>query len=152
MATTKEKKSQWIEIGRSVRSDPKNTTRKEVRVDDYYVVVGFEVNNPHAFVNDTQDLAVDYGHAFFYEVKNAVVHRVFSFGPNAAGKVGWIDKGGPDFMPNAFNIGAILKDGYKNARPGTPDYGISEKITAFKVPLTIRAIHLAPQGLSFPGE
>ena len=108
-----------------------------MRVDDYYVVVGFEVNNPHAFVNDTQDLAVDYGHAFFYEVKNAVVHRVFSFGPNAAGKVGWIDKGGPDFMPNAFNIGAILKDGYKNARPGTPDYGISEKITAFKVPLTI---------------
>ena len=146
MASINEKKPQWLAIGRSITSDPKNTIRKEVKMDDYYVVVGFEVNQPQAFVDDTQDLAVDYGHAFFYEVKNGVVHRVFSFGPNAAGKVGWNGKGGPDFMPNAFNRGAILKDGYQNDRPGTPDYGISEKVTAFKVPLSIQ------QGLALEKE
>lgn len=146
MASTNEKKPQWKEVGRSVTSDPKNTTRKEVKLDDYYVVVGFEVNNALAFVDDTQDLGVDYGHAFFYEVKNGVISRVFSFGPMSAGKVGWNGKGGPDFMPNGYNRGAILKDGYKNARDGTPDYGISEKITAFKIPLTIK------QGLALEKE
>jgi LysM repeat protein len=105
-------------------------------VPEYYVVVGFEVNNPEAFVNETHNLAVDYGHAFFYVVLNKVVTKFFSFGPSGGGEVGWFDKGSAT-EPNKYNTGAIIKDGYKNARPGTPDYGISEKIKVFKISLTI---------------
>ena len=53
---------------------------------------------------------------------------VLSFGPAGAGKVGWFNTGS--------TIGAPLKDGYKDARPGTPDYEVPEKISVFKVGLT----------------
>jgi hypothetical protein len=137
MATTPEPKPSWKEIGRSVTTPTSKTERKEVKVDDYYVVVGFEVNNPSAFVDDVQDLAIDYGHAFFYLVKNKEVFKLFSFGPKGAGKVGWLGRGSNE-APNAYNTGAFLKNGFQNARPGTADYGISEKVTAFKVPLSPR--------------
>jgi hypothetical protein len=153
MAEQAEKKVQWTEIGRSITSPTKNTERKEVRVDDYYVVVGFEVNNPEAFVNDVQDLGAHslaygngFGHAFFYIVKNRVVSKVFSFGPSGVGKVGWFDAGAGDTEPSNKYNSAPIKDGVKNARPGTPDYGISEVVKAFKIPLTLK------QGISLERE
>lgn len=124
----------WIEVGRSTTTDPSNKTRKEVELDDYYVVVGFEVNHPAAFKDDTHDLAVDYGHAFFYIVKNTAITRWFSFGPAGPGKVGWFGKGNP-VVPNRYNSGAPIKDGFKNSRPATADYAITETVKAFKIVL-----------------
>lgn len=68
-APPSDNKQKWIEIGRSFTSPVKNTKRKEVKVDEYYVVVGFEVNVPDAFINGTQDVGIDYGHAFFMLLK-----------------------------------------------------------------------------------
>jgi hypothetical protein len=129
----------WEEIGSSTTTPAKNIERKEVKIDDYYVVVGFEVNKPAAFVDDTHDLAKDYGHAFFYVVKNNVMTKVFSFGPNGRGKIGWFDQGqqGGVQVGSKFNQGALIKDGYKNSRPGTPDYAISEEVKVFKILLTV---------------
>lgn len=137
MATEPERKPKWKEIGRSTTTPVENKERKEVVVDEYYVVVGFEVNEPAAFKDETQDLAIDYGHAFFYVVKNSVVSKVFSFGPKAAGKVGWFGQGSLD-APNSYNTGAILKDGFKNARPGTPDYAIPNEVKLFRLRLTMK--------------
>lgn len=145
MATEPEKKTNWMEIGRSTTTATTNTKRKEVKVDDYYLVVGFEVNEPAAFKNGTQDLAIDYGHAFFYVVKNNVISKVFSFGPKGAGKVGWLGRGNSE-SSNRYNTGAILKDGFKNARPGNPDYAIPDEIKAFRIPLT------AKQGMALERE
>lgn len=127
----------WSEIGKSTTTPIDNKVRKEVRVDEYYVVVGFEVNNPAAFKDGTQDLAIDYGHAFFYVVKNHIISKVFSFGPKGAGKVGWFGRGSSD-TPNNYNTGAVVKDGFKNARPGNPDYAITEEVKAFKLLLTTK--------------
>ena len=145
MGSLTDKTPKWIEVGRSTTSPVANKQRKEIHLDEYYVVVGFKVNFPLAFVDDTQDLAVDFGHAFFYVVKNHVVTRFFSFGPTGADKVGWLDKGGL-VTPNKYDTGAVFKDGYKNARPGTPDYGLSEEVKAFKIPLTLK------QGLRLEAE
>ena len=147
-----DKKPQWLKVGESTTSPVANKERKEILVDEYYVVVGFEVNNPAAFVDDVQDLGVHnehgngYGHAFYYVVKNDVVSKVMSFGPTLPNperddgpKVGWADKGSRiDTAPNKYNTWAFVKDGHKNSRPGTPDYGISELIKAFKIPLTLK--------------
>jgi hypothetical protein len=158
-------KDTWEEIGRSTTSPTKNTTRKEVKVDDYYVVVGFEVNNMKAFQPATvisgklipdvimagdvttlvHDLNIDYGHAFFYIVKNNLVGQVFSFGPKGGGKVGWFGAG-DNLTPNKYNRGAFLKDGFKNTRPGIPNYHVNEKINAFKIALSLK------QGLSLLKE
>jgi hypothetical protein len=127
----------WSELGRSTTTPIEIKVRKEVTVDVYYVVVGFETNDPSAFTAGTHDLAIDYGHAFFYVVKNNVISKVFSFGPKSAGKVGWLGRGSSD-TPNNFNTGAVLKDGFKNARPGTPDYAIPDEVKVFKLPLTAR--------------
>lgn len=127
----------WVEVGRSTTSDPSNKVRKEVELDDYYVVIGFEVNKPDAFKDNIQDLAIDYGHAFFYIVKNKRVTKAFSFGPTVRGKTGWFDKGEP-IGRNAYNRGAFIKDGNRNARPGSPDYPITETIKAFRILLTLK--------------
>ncbi|WP_374584860.1 hypothetical protein [Pseudoduganella sp.] len=128
-------KKRWVEVGRSTTTDPKNKVRKEIELDDYYLVVGFEVNKPDAFKDNTHDLAIDYGHAFFYIVKNKIITKVFSFGPAGLGKTGWLGNG-ELIGRNGYNRGAIIKDGYMNARPGTPDYAITETVKAFKVALT----------------
>jgi hypothetical protein len=135
MVTSSGEPRKWAKIGEVTSTPSGGKKGKEVKVDDYYVVVGFEVNNPAAFVNDAQDLAIDYGHAFFYVVKNLLIERVFSFGPKGGGKVGWFNAGNSS-DPNWADTGAVLKDGYQNARPGTPDYRISEEVSAFKMPLT----------------
>lgn len=136
--TPKPDEKQWKAVATSTMTPTDNKKRKEVELkDSYYVVVGFEVNSPAAFVNNTHDLAEDYGHAFFYTVRNNIIQQRFSFGPNGLGKTGWFDSGGRNRgTPNNYDTGAILKDGFKNSRPGTPDYGISEKILSFKITLT----------------
>jgi hypothetical protein len=125
-------------------TDDRTGVTVTVKPDEYYVVVGFEVNNPLAFVDDVQDLGVHsarygngFGHAFYYVVKNKKVSKFFSFGPSDEGKIGWNDKGSEDREElNKYDRGAFIKDGRKNARQGTPDYAIEEVVTAFKIPLT----------------
>lgn len=138
ITSSKLDEKQWKKVATSTTTPTDNKKRKEVELkDSYYVVIGFEVNNPAAFIGNTHDLAEDYGHAFFYTVRNNIIQQRFSFGPNGPGKIGWFDSGGRNRgTPNNYDIGAILKDGYKNARPGTPDYGISERMKLFKVTLT----------------
>lgn len=126
----------WEILGRTETTPVKDTTRHKVTVDDYYLVVGFEVNIPAAYKDNTQDLAIDYGHAFFYVVKDRIIVSVFSFGPSGPGKIGWLDKGGDGARRNLYNSGALIKDGYKNSRPATADYHITENVRAFKIKLT----------------
>jgi hypothetical protein len=126
--------SAWAGVGQSATTPTTNTKRAKVLVDSYYVVIGFEVNIPGAFKNETHDLRIDYGHAFFYLVKNSSISHSFSFGPRGGGKVGWLGKGE---TKAAYNAGAIMKDGSKNARPGTPDYAIRELVRAFKLDISL---------------
>lgn len=147
----------WAQIGRSATSPMERTDRAIVSIGPPYVVVGFEVNQTEAFTLDTintldykimkmagvgekhwvHHLDKDYGHAFFYVVSYGVVVKFFSFGPAGAGKIGWANRGSrTPGEPNAWNQGAVLKDGYANNRPGTPDYEISEATKLFKISLT----------------
>jgi hypothetical protein len=66
----------------------KNEPVTTVNIEYYQLIVGFEVNKPNAFVNNTQILDIDYGHAFFYLTKNGIVKKFFSFGPMGGGKKG----------------------------------------------------------------
>jgi hypothetical protein len=130
--------SGWTQVGQSPTSPVDNKKRAEVTLDSYYLVVGFEVNFPKAFVNDVHDLHVDYGHAFFYLVKNSKIERSFSFGPTRTGKIGWFDKGErPGFGHNVYNVGAVIKDGRRDSRPATPDYSIDERVKAFQIRLSL---------------
>jgi len=117
----------WVSIGSSYTSPVENRIRAQVSVDNYYVVVGFEVNNPKAFVNGIQDLAIDYGHAFIYLVKNMEIAGAVSFGPNGAGKIGWFNKG---------RTMTSKKDGQQNGRPATADYPVREPVKAFRIPVS----------------
>lgn len=131
--------SGWAQVGQSRASPIDNRKRAEIALDSYYLVVGFEVNKTKAFVNEIHDLAVDYGHAFFYVVKNTKVTKFFSFGPAGSGKIGWFNKGGqPGFEQNAYNVGAFKKDGYTNSRPGTPDFPIRELVKVFRISLSLK--------------
>lgn len=114
----------WFSIGSSKTSPTENKNRAQVSLDSYYVVVGFEVNHPNAFVNEIHDLAKDYGHAFIYLVKNVTIQSSFSFGPAGIGKFGWFNKG---------RVMTSKKNGQQNARPATADYGITEPVKAFKI-------------------
>jgi hypothetical protein len=126
----------WTEVAKSFTSDINNTQRKVVPVDVHYLVVGFEVNSPTAFKDEVHNLDDDYGHAFFYTVKNGLVTGIFSFGPAGDGKVGWLNKGGSARTPNAWNSGALFKDGYADSRLGTADYAVGEATKLFKLSLT----------------
>lgn len=127
MTTNSNASKFWFAVGSSKTSAPENNIRAQVLLDSYYVVIGFEVNNPKAFINDTHDLAKDYGHAFFYLVKNKSIESFFSFGPAGMGKVGWFNRG---------RTMTSKKDGQQNARPATSDYGITEIVKAFKIAVT----------------
>lgn len=72
-----------------------------VQVDKYYVVIGVEANNENAYRDEKITFShkvakhqiltgqgFDYGHAFFYVVKNDEVFCFFSFGPSAGKKLG----------------------------------------------------------------
>lgn len=138
MTTGRDSALRWSQIGKSRSSPIDNTKRAEVTLDSYYLVVGFEVNFPKAFVDGKHDVAIDYGHAFFYIVKNSKIVKSFSFGPADAGKIGWFNKGErPGFGRNAYNVGAFKKDGISNSRPGTADYPITELVKAFRIILSI---------------
>jgi hypothetical protein len=132
---TEPAKKKWEEIGRSKTTPVEDKKRAEVKIDSFYVVVGFEVNHADAFVDGTHILNKDYGHAFYYLVRNTTIIAAYSFGPIGLGKVGWFN-GGDSNNPNAYNRGAVIKNGYMNARKGTPDYPITEVIKAFKVKIT----------------
>ena len=67
-------------------STAKNQPVTTVTMEYYQLIIGFEVNYPKAFVNGTQILDIDYGHAFFYLTKNGIVKKFFSFGPRTGGK------------------------------------------------------------------
>lgn len=114
----------WVSVGSSQTSPVENKIRAQVSIDSYYVVVGFEVNNPKAFVNGIHDLAVDYGHAFIYLVKNIEIAGVISFGPNGVGKIGWFNRG---------RTMTSKKDGQQNGRPATADYPVREAVKAFRI-------------------
>nr|WP_314541513.1 hypothetical protein [uncultured Massilia sp.] len=129
---------EWTTVGTSTTSAVTNTTRKEVLLDSYYLVVGFEVNKPDAFTGEVHDLAIDYGHAFFYVVKNKAISKFFSFGPKGVGKLGWFNRGGLPFNRNIYNVGAFKKDGLMNMRPATADYPITELVRAFRMLLTLQ--------------
>jgi hypothetical protein len=122
----------WIEVGRSQSTLTENKNRAQVQLDDYYVVIGFEVNKPDAFKDKVHDLSVDYGHAFYYIVKNKSISMVFSFGPDGDGKNGWLNRGQNKYIP------APLKNGINNSRPGTPDYIISEPVKAFRIKISTK--------------
>lgn len=115
--TTSEKK--WSKIGSSKTSPTTDTKRKEVVVENTYgVTIGFEVNKPHAFIDDIQNLDIDYGHAFFYLTENDKVTNFFSFGPDGPGVEGKIT------------------DEYSGERPGTAEYKISEAVKLFRLKLS----------------
>lgn len=97
-----------------VNIQPVNITRPP----KYILTVGFEVNYPNAYVNRTQDLSVDYGHAFFYITKDDVVTVFFSFGPNGAA------------TPGKFT------DEYTGRRPGNTSYGIGEITELYRFTIT----------------
>jgi hypothetical protein len=127
MTTNRKGLESWLVIGSSVTSPADNKVRAHVSLDSHYVVVGFEANNSQAFLNDMHDLALDYGHAFFYLVRNTTIRSSFSFGPAGIGKLGWFNKG---------KVMTSKKNGSQNARPATADYGITETVRAFKIPVT----------------
>lgn len=121
-----EAQEKWSEVARVMTAPTEANTIAEVRLDSYYLVVGFEVNNETAFQNETHDLAFDYGHAFFYIVKNRQIVMVLSFGPTK----GQIESG--KFAKDNQN-----KDDTHLPRLGTPDYRIYETVRAFKINLSI---------------
>lgn len=125
----------WANIGSSHTSPVADTARKIVELDVFYLVIGFEVNSADAFKNNTHDIAIDYGHMFYYLVQNTKIIQSFSFGPDGAGKVGWFDKGFSKGK-QIYTVGAVKKDGQKNSRPGTADYMITEKVKSFKIPIS----------------
>ncbi|AOA57355.1 hypothetical protein [Acinetobacter larvae] len=77
-------------------STEENKPTSVIKIDQYYLVVGFEVNVPQAYRNAKTTLSRkiekhqfmdgngvwDWGHAFFYIVKNEAVYCFFSYGPS----------------------------------------------------------------------
>lgn len=141
-------------------TSPKHPTTK-ITANTYIVTVGFEVNVNTAFVMKvytqqsqahysqkpptvTREMTQildrpaggDYGHAFFYVTINNVVEAFFSFGPEKYGKDGWFNKGSAsdeNSVPNKWNRGALVKDGFATTRYGTANYPITEKVTCYRM-------------------
>ncbi|WP_146000675.1 hypothetical protein [Chimaeribacter coloradensis] len=95
-----------------------NTQKVAITKNKYILSVGFEVNRPKAFINDTQDLSVDYGHAFFYTTENHKTRTFFSFGPNSLGE--------PGKITNEYN----------GKRKATTNYPITEIAQIFRFKIT----------------
>ncbi|WP_201634480.1 hypothetical protein [Psychrobacter immobilis] len=92
----------------------------QVISNQYYLVVGFEVNHiATAFRNNTQNLNVDYGHAFFFTVKNGKIITVYSFGPKGAA------------TPTKRELAAGI-DEFSGRRPATINYPITEVSRLYK--------------------
>jgi hypothetical protein len=119
MTSNDEIPQKWKEIGRSTTTPTEKKDYLQIEIDSYYVVIGFEVNNSKAYIDNVYYPLEDYGHAFIYLVKNGIIVDLLSFGPRALGTVNKI------------------KDGRKNARPATANYLIREKIKAFKIPISL---------------
>lgn len=94
-------------------------------VDNFYVIVGFEVNDQEAYEESVSRLVgkvsalrsyYDVGHAFTYIVKNNYIQNFLSLGP----------------------IGENTERVYGK---GTPDYHISENINLFKISISSTQYH-----------
>lgn len=100
----------------TTQQQPQTTVNQQISNPKYIVTIGFEVNHiATAFINDTQDLSVDYGHAFFYITKDDLVTVFFSFGPNGAAVPGKIT------------------DEYNGPRPGNTSYAVTEISKLFRL-------------------
>lgn len=103
-----------------------SNNRVQVISNQYYLVVGFEVNHiATAFRNNTQNLNIDYGHAFFFTVQNGKILTVHSFGPDG------------DATPTVAELKAGI-DEYSGKRPGRTDYPINQvsRLYKFKISKT----------------
>ncbi|PAT63288.1 hypothetical protein CIK80_12210 [Psychrobacter sp. JB193] len=97
-----------------------SNNRVQVISNQYYLVVGFEVNHiATAFRNNTQNLNVDYGHAFFFTVKNGKIITVYSFGPKGVA------------TPTKRELAAGI-DEFSGRRPATTSYPITELSRLYK--------------------
>lgn len=97
-----------------------SNNRVQVISNQYYLVVGFEVNYiATAFRNNTQNLNADYGHAFFFTVKNGKIITVYSFGPKGAA------------TPTKQELAAGI-DEFSGRRPATTSYPITEVSRLYK--------------------
>lgn len=106
------------------RSNPQNN--QTVRISDQiYLIIGFEVNVSSAYNvrTNTQNLDIDnggdYGHAFFFTIKNGRVVTFFSFGPRGGAS--------PYLIESLVGI-----DEHTGRRPATTSYAITEIATLFK--------------------
>ena len=108
-----------------------SNNRVQVISNQYYLVVGFEVNHiATAFRNNTQNLNIDYGHAFFFTVQNGKILTVYSFGPLGAA------------TPTKAELRAGI-DEYSGKRPGTTDHPITEVSRLYKFKISkIQAIDI----------
>lgn len=92
----------------------------QVISNQYYLVIGFEVNYlATAFVNNTQNLNIDYGHAFFFTVQNGKIVTVHSFGPKGLA------------TPTEAEEKAGI-DRFSGKRSGTINYPITEVSRLYK--------------------
>ncbi|QMV51527.1 hypothetical protein [Ewingella americana] len=95
-----------------------NTRAVSITRGNYILTIGFEVNRPNAFSNNTQDLSIDYGHAFFYTTERNLVVTFFSFGPKSLASQGK--------LTNEFN----------GPRKATTEYPITETTKLFRFFIT----------------
>ncbi len=121
----------WKKVGALSTKEEGAKKPEVVTVAQNYVVIGFEVNFPDAFKDNIHNLDInqggDYGHAFFYVVNQGKISRLFSFGPKGTGSISAINP---------------LKDGYKNSRPGTPDYPVTKLTKLFRIKLSSSEIKI----------
>lgn len=105
-------------------SNPHNNQTVHIS-DQIYLIIGFEVNVPSAYNarTNTQNLDInnggDYGHAFFFTVKNGRIVTFFSFGPKGVASPSLIE-------------GLVGVDEFNGSRPATTSYPITETATFFK--------------------
>ena len=99
----------------------KSKNNQQVVISDkYYLIIGFEVNYiATAFRNNTQNLNIDYGHAFFFTVKNRKIITAYSFGPAGAA------------TPTKQELAAGI-DEFSGKRPATINYPITEVSRLYK--------------------
>ena len=129
------------------QASPENNRTIQIS-DEYYLIIGFEVNLLESLVIDgetyekafdkttnTQDLTVEdgYGHNYFITIKNGIVDTFFSFGPGVdlnAGTPEEIEESTyatPSFLERQKGI-----DEYSGKRPGNTEYSITEVSQIFK--------------------
>lgn len=129
------------------QASPENNKTIQIS-DEYYLIIGFEVNLLESIVIDgdtyekafekatnTQDLTVEdgYGHNYFITIKNGIVDTFFSFGPGVDPNAGTLEEieestyATPSFIERQKGI-----DRFSGERPGDTEYSITEVSQIFK--------------------